>query len=68
MANVKISALPTALTPLTGTEEVPLVQASATAKATAQDIADLAISVGVSNAGGTPKITSDTFQIGRAHV
>ena len=38
MANVKISALPAATTPLAGTEEVPIVQSSATVKATISDI------------------------------
>ena len=42
MANVKISELITAPSPLSGTEELPLVQSSVTYKVTAQDIADLA--------------------------
>jgi hypothetical protein len=41
MANKKISQL-TVAAPLTGTEELPLVQGGITLKATAQDIADLA--------------------------
>jgi hypothetical protein len=41
MANVKISELSLATTPLTGTESIPLVQGGATVKTTAQDIADL---------------------------
>lgn len=41
MANVKISQLASAAA-LTGTEEVPVVQGSATVKTTVQDIADLA--------------------------
>ena len=41
MADIKISALPAATTPLSGTEELPIVQSGTTVKATAQDIADL---------------------------
>lgn len=42
MANVKISELTPVPSPLSGTEELPLVQSSVTYKVTAQDIADLA--------------------------
>jgi hypothetical protein len=42
MADKKISQLTSASTPLTGTEELAIVQSGATVKATAQDIADLA--------------------------
>ena len=42
MSNVKISELTSASTPLTGTEEIPVVQSGTTYKTTAQDIADLA--------------------------
>jgi hypothetical protein len=38
MANVKISQLPSATTPLSGTEEVPIVQGGATVKTTVYDI------------------------------
>ena len=38
MANVKISALPAATTPLTGTEQIPLVQSATTKKATIANI------------------------------
>lgn len=41
MPDIKISQLPVATTPLSGTEELPLVQGGVTSKATAQDIADL---------------------------
>jgi hypothetical protein len=41
MANKKISQLTGASTPLTGTEELAIVQGGQTLKATAQDIADL---------------------------
>lgn len=61
MPNVKISDLSSASTPLTGAEEFPLVQSGTTYKATTQDVADLALSSAVENAGGTPKITSDIF-------
>lgn len=42
MADKKISQLTAATTPLTGTEEVAIVQSGSTTKATAQDIANLA--------------------------
>jgi hypothetical protein len=42
MADKKISQLTAASTPLTGTEELAIVQSGSTVKATAQDIADLA--------------------------
>ena len=42
MADKKISQLTAASTPLTGTEEIAIVQSGSTVKATAQDIADLA--------------------------
>jgi hypothetical protein len=42
MADKKISQLTSASTPLTGSEELAIVQSGATVKATAQDIADLA--------------------------
>lgn len=41
MADKKISQLTTASLPLTGTEELAIVQSGSTVKATAQDIADL---------------------------
>lgn len=41
MAEVKISALTSATTPLAGTEVVPIVQGGTTVKVTTQDIADL---------------------------
>ena len=61
MPNVKISDLSAASTPLSGTEELPIVQSGTTVKATAQDVADLASSFSVENAGNTPKITSNVF-------
>jgi hypothetical protein len=61
MPNVKISDLSAASTPLSGTEELPIVQSGTTVKATAQDVADLASSFAVENAGATPKITSNVF-------
>lgn len=42
MADKKISQLSGATTPLTGTEELAIVQGGSTVKATAQDVADLA--------------------------
>jgi hypothetical protein len=41
MANVKISELTSATTPLAGTEAVPIVQGGVTKQVTTQDIADL---------------------------
>lgn len=51
MANVKISELTPVPSPLSGTEELPLVQSSVTYKVTAQDIADLAGGGGTANYG-----------------
>lgn len=69
MANIKISELSLASTPLTGTESIPLVQNGATLKATAQDIADLAGGGGggtvnyataqIIGAAGSPSLTYD---------
>lgn len=42
MADKKITQLSGATTPLTGTEELAIVQGGSTVKATAQDVADLA--------------------------
>lgn len=42
MANKKISQLTSATVPLSGSEELPIVQGGSTVKATAQNIADLA--------------------------
>lgn len=42
MSDKKISQLTAATTPLTGTEELAIVQGGSTVKATAQDVADLA--------------------------
>lgn len=65
MADVKISQLPAATTPLAGTEEVPLVQGGTTKKATVDDIAAAAGAVTsvtgtapvVSSGGSTPAIS-----------
>jgi len=67
MANVKISELSLASTPLTGTESVPMVQSGVTVKASVQDIVDLAGVGGTSNYGnaqildvtGSPSATYD---------
>lgn len=50
MADVKISNLPAATTPLAGTEEIPLVQSGVTKKATVDDI--------VAAAGGVTDVTA----------
>ena len=57
MADVKISQLPVATTPLTGTEEVPLVQSGATKQTT---IADIVSKVGAVTAvtGTAPVVSS----------
>lgn len=57
MADVKISQLPAATTPLAGTEEVPLVQSGTTKKATVNDIA-AAVDVGVTSVTGTAPVVS----------
>ena len=61
MPNVKISDLSAASTPLSGTEELPIVQSGTTVKATAQDVADLASSFSVENGGNSPQIIADVF-------
>lgn len=65
MADVKISQLPAATTPLAGTEEIPLVQSGTTKKATAAQIAAAAGAVTsvtasaplASSGGTTPDIS-----------
>ena len=64
MADSRISNLTAATTPLTGTEEIPVVQGGVTTKATAQDIADLAGGggggiFGIADAAGTYTYYSD---------
>jgi len=59
MAEVKISELTSATTPLTGTETVPIVQDGATVKVTTQDIADLS---GGGGGGGMRKYVNTTLQ------
>lgn len=56
MADVKISQLPAATTPLAGTEEVPLVQSGVTKKATVDDI--VAAAGGVTAVTGTAPVVS----------
>lgn len=58
MAEVKISALTSATTPLAGTETVPIVQGGTTVKVTTQDIADL----GGGGGGGVRKYVNTTLQ------
>lgn len=58
MADKKISQLTSASTPLVGTEEVAIVQSGNTVKATAQDIADLAITLPVVNTYPTTTLAS----------
>ena len=57
MADVKISNLPAATTPLAGTEEIPLVQSGVTKKATVDDIV-AAASAGVTDVTATSPVVS----------
>ena len=57
MADVKISQLPAATTPLAGNEEIPLVQGGATKKATVDDIV-ASVSGGVTSVTGTAPVVS----------
>jgi hypothetical protein len=57
MADIKISQLPAATTPLAGTEEVPLTQNGTTKKATVADIAAKANAV-TAVTGTAPVISS----------
>ena len=64
MADIKISQLPSATTPLAGTEEVPLVQSGTTKKATVSEIVGSISVIGVtatapvvSSGGNTPNIS-----------
>lgn len=57
MPDIKISALPAA-SPLTGTEELPLVQGGVTSKATAQDIANLGGGLTIPTVSITPALPS----------
>jgi hypothetical protein len=64
MADSRISNLTAATTPLTGTEEIPVVQGGVTTKTTAQDIADLGGGggggiFGIADAAGTYTYYSD---------
>ena len=68
MAEVKISALTSATTPLAGTEVVPIVQGGVTKKVTTQDIADLGgginpsvIVLNASNGTAVTGTTADTL-------
>lgn len=57
MADVKISALPSATTPLAGTEEVPVVQSATTTKTTINDIVAKAPVQSVAGKTGTVTLT-----------
>jgi hypothetical protein len=67
MADVKISALTSATTPLAGTEVLPVVQSSTTKKVTAQAIANLAPaqvqSIIVAASDETPVLTAGTAKV-----
>ena len=58
MADVKISALPAATTPLTGTEPVPLVQSGATKKATVNDLMQAQFAANIVTESGTTRTLS----------
>ena len=75
MADVKISNLPAATTPLAGTEEIPLVQSGVTKKATVDDIVAAAAtgvtdvtatSPVVSSGGATPNISMPSATASRS--
>ena len=58
MADVKISALPAATTPLAGTEPVPLVQSGATKKATVNDLMQAQFAANIVTESGTTRTLS----------
>ena len=58
MADVKISALPSATTPLAGTEPVPLVQSGATKKATVNDLIQAQFAANIVTESGTTRTLS----------
>lgn len=58
MADVKISQLPAATTPLAGTEEIPLVQSGVTKRATVDDIVGSISGVVTSVTGTAPVVSS----------
>jgi trimeric autotransporter adhesin len=58
LADVKISQLPAATTPLAGTEEIPLVQSGVTKRATVDDIVGSISGVVTSVTGTAPVVSS----------
>jgi len=62
MADLKISALPTATTPLAGTEIVPVVQSSTTSNVTVANLTVGRDVVGLSFTGGNIKVSGNTLQ------
>ena len=58
MADVKISGLPAATTPLGGTEPVPLVQAGVTRKATVNDLMQAQFAANIVTESGTTRTLS----------
>lgn len=58
MADLKISALPAATTPLAGTEPVPLVQSGATKKATVNDLMQAQFAANIVTESGTTRTLS----------
>lgn len=66
MADSKVTALPAATTPLSGTEVVYLIQAGLDTQATAQDVANLATDAVTSVNGQTGVVVLDTSDIAEA--
>jgi len=65
MADVKISQLPAATTPLTGSEEVPLVQSGVTKKAT---VASLSVSQTLQTVTNNGAITTNNSTFNGANI
>lgn len=62
MADLKISALPTATTPLAGTEIVPVVQSGTTSNVTVANLTVGRDVAGLSFTGGNIKVSGNTVQ------
>lgn len=60
MADLKISQLTTATTPLAGTEQVPLVQSSTTKKTTVNDLMQAQFAANVVTESTTSRVLSST--------
>ncbi len=60
MAVVKISALPSATTPLAGTEIMPVVQSGTTAQVSVQNVANLAATTTTTQSGNYTVLATDS--------